>query len=91
MELAPMVYVFTSGNSGVLGFSLQKCGSDLPPAASYQENWSRAYEVRMSDVALDVFRIDSMTALSDLRSCGYHVARPVEDTRTLPKHHRGSS
>lgn len=86
-----MVYVFTSGHSGVLGFSLQKCGSDLPTAASYQENWSRAYEVRMSDVALDAFRIDAIIALSDLRSCGYHVARPAEDTQALPKHHRGSS
>ena len=91
MQPAPMVYVFTSGSSGVLGFSLQKAGSDLPQAASYQENWSRAYEVRMSETALDVFRIDAIAALSDLRSCGYHVARPAKDTQAFPNHHRGSS
>ncbi len=91
MQPAPMVYVFTNGRSGVLGFSLQKCGANLPPAASQLDCWSRAYEVRMSDIALDVFRIDAVVALSDLRSCGYHVSRPSEDTLTLPKHHRGSS
>lgn len=91
MQLETMVYVFTGGGSGVLGFSLQKSGSDLPQATSYQENWNRAYEVRMSEDALDVFRIDTIAALSDLRSCGFHVARPVEDVQTLPKHHRGSS
>lgn len=91
MQLEPMIYVFTSGSSGVLGFSLQKSGSDLPRAASYQENWNRAYEVRMSETALDVFRIDTIAAMSDLRSCGYHVARPATDIQGLPKHHRGSS
>lgn len=91
MQPAPMVYVFTSGSSGVLGFSLQKNGSNLPRAASYQENWNRAYEVRMSETALDAFRIDTIAALSDLRSCGYYVVRPAEDAQALPKHHRGSS
>jgi len=91
MQLEPMVYVFTCGSSGVLGFSLQRSGSDLPQATSYQENWSRAYEVRMLENALDAFRIDTVAALSDLRSCGYHVARPAENAQALPKHHRGSS
>jgi hypothetical protein len=91
MQLEPMVYVFTSGGAGVLGFSLQKSGSDLPQAVSYQKNWSRAYEVRMSENALDVFRINTIIALSDLRSCGFHVAEAVEDTQIFPKHHRGSS
>ncbi|RUP11373.1 MAG: hypothetical protein EKK38_02040 [Hyphomicrobium sp.] len=86
-----MVYVFTSGNSGVLGFSLRKCGSNLPPAASHLESWSRAYEVQMSVIALDVFRIDTTAALSDLKSCGYHVARTSKDNLPLPQHHRGSS
>jgi hypothetical protein len=86
-----MVYVFMSGNSGVLGFSLEKSGSNLPTSASHLESWSRAYEVRMSDIALDVFRIDTAAALSDLRSCGYHVSRPSKDSLPLPKHHRGSS
>jgi hypothetical protein len=91
MQLEPMVYVFTSGGAGVLGFSFQKSGSDLPQAASYQKNWSRAYEVRMSDNALDVFRINTIAAVSELRSCGFHVAQPAEDTQIFPKHHRGST
>jgi hypothetical protein len=87
----PMVYVFTSGNLGALGFSLQKTGSDLPQPASYQENWNRAYEVRMTEIALSVFRINPLSALFDLASSGYHVARPTSDTQCMPKHHRGSS
>jgi hypothetical protein len=91
MNSAPIVYVFTCGNAGVLGFSLQKYGANLPSASPYSEKWSRAYEVQMSALALGVFGIDTTIVLSDLGSCGYHIALPVPDTQSLPKYHRASS
>jgi hypothetical protein len=88
MHMTPIVYVFTSGTSNALGFSLQELGADLASACSYLESWCRAYEVEMSDAALSVFHIDTAAAISDLGSCGYHVARPTADALALPQHHR---
>jgi hypothetical protein len=90
MHLIPTVYVFTRGSSGGLGFSLQKCGADLPSATSHMESWGRAYEVQMTDSALDVFGIDTLAAISNLRSGGFHVSTAA-DFLLLPQHHRASS
>ncbi|AGK56985.1 hypothetical protein HYPDE_26523 [Hyphomicrobium denitrificans 1NES1] len=88
-----IVYVFVCGNPGLLGFSVDKRGINLPLTSTFgpAHHWSRAYEIEMTEAAFCAFMIDGTIAIADLISCGYHVARSTPDANALPKHHRSSS
>jgi hypothetical protein len=87
------VYVFVCGNPGLIGFSVDKLGANLPLTSTFgpAHSWSRAYEMEMTEAAFCTFSIDVAIAIADLTSRGYHVARSTADASSLPKHHRSSS
>lgn len=87
------VYVFVCGNPGLMGFSVDKLGANLPLTSTFgpAHSWSRADEIEMTEAAFCAFTIDGASAIADLVSHGYHVARSTADASSLPKHHRYSS
>ena len=75
MSMNPNVYVFVRGWSDLIGLSLDQRAANLP--TSLPHKWTIIDRVPLAAHEIGLLRIDPTIAIENLRTRGYHVAKPL--------------
>jgi hypothetical protein len=77
MSINPSVYVFVSGWSDLIGLSLDERAANLPPCLASPHKWTLIDKVPLAAYEIGLLKIDPKIAIENLRTRGYHVAKPL--------------
>jgi hypothetical protein len=75
MSFKADVYVFVSGWSDLIGLSLDHRAANLPP--SLPDKWTIIDKIPLAAHEIGLLRVDPTIAIENLRTRGYHVAKPL--------------
>ena len=76
MSFNTNVYVFVSGWSDLIGLSLDHRAANLPP--SLPDKWTIIDRIPLAAHEIGLLRVDPTIAIENLRTRGYHVAKPLQ-------------
>jgi hypothetical protein len=75
MSMNSNVYVFVRGWSDLIGLSLDPEAANLPRSSPGE--WAFINRVPLAAYEIGLLRIDPTIAIENLRTRGYHVAKPL--------------
>jgi hypothetical protein len=78
MSIKPSVYVFVSGWSDLIGLSLDERAANLPLCPASPHKWTLIDNVPLAAFEIGLLKIDPKIAIKNLRTRGYHVAKPLQ-------------
>jgi hypothetical protein len=77
MSISSNVYVFVCGWSDLIGLSLDARAGNLPSYLASPHKWTLIDKVPLAAHEIGLLKIDPTIAIENLRTRGYHVAKPL--------------